>query len=276
MIHKEDNWKSHDGLNLFAQSWSPDDEIKKTVIIIHGIGEHSTRYDHWAERFVRNSYAVLTMDQRGCGKSEGKKGHIPNYESILKDTDLLVSKSKELFPNKPVVIYGHSMGGNIILNYCLRREEKPFAAIVSAPWIRLAMTPPKLLLFVGNTMKNILPGFTQRSKIPLSYISRDQQEVEKYKNDPLIHDKVSVMTGMSFLEAGEWSLENAEKYDTPLLLMHGSGDQITSHKATESFYKKAHDVASIKIWEGCYHELHHEFEREQVFQHVIDWLNKLK
>jgi len=275
MKHTEYNWKSNDGLNLFAQSWSPEKEIKNVILLVHGHGEHSTRYYHWAERFVNNNYAVLAFDLRGHGKSEGKRGHTPGYESFMKDIDLLIDKSEELFPGKEKILYGHSLGGNLVLNYGLRRESGLKAIIATSPWIRLVISPTNLQLALAKVMKNILPGLVQHSKLPAELISRDKTEVQKYVNDPLVHDKISVIEFLSVVESGEWALHHAEEFKKPLLLMHGSGDQVTSHKASEYFYQKARKVATIKIWEGCYHELHHESDREQAFQFIIDWLNNL-
>ena len=276
MTHKEYSLTSHDGLKLFAQSWSPDDEIKKIVMIIHGHGDHSTRYDHWAERFVKNGYAVVGIDLRGHGKSEGKKGYIPDYDSLLNDVELMINETEKLFPEKEKILYGQSMGGNLVINYCLKRESKIKAVIASSPWLKLAFEPTKLQLFLANLGKKLVPKLTQSTKLSPDDFSHDKYEVEKCNNDKLFHDKISSMLYLSIVEHGEIALEQADNFKIPLLLLHGSGDKVTSHKATESFYQKAQNVASIKIFEGCYHELHHEFEREQVFQHILDWLNKLK
>lgn len=276
MIHKEYYWKSHDGLNLFAQSWSSEDEIKNVLLLVHGHGEHCTRYDHWAERFVKNNYAVLTFDLRGHGKSEGKKGHTPDYEYLMKDIDLLLAEAEKLFPAAEKILYGHSFGGNLVLNYAIRRKPKIKAVVSTSPWLRLALTPTNFQLALANMMKKIFPGIIQSTKLPVKFISHDPQEVEKYINDPLIHDKISVKLFLSIVESGEWALSHAKELKLPVLLMHGSGDEITSHKATELFYQKDSDMATLKLWDGLYHELHHEKEREQVFQFTIDWLNNLK
>ncbi len=276
MIHKEYNWKSHDGLNLFGQSWQSESENKAVIMIIHGHGDHSTRFDHWAERFVNNGFSVVGIDLRGHGKSGGKKGYIPNYNSFLNDIELLINETEKLFPQKDKILYGHSIGGNLVINYCLKREPKIKAVIASSPWLRLVYKPTKLQLMIADIVKKILPKMTQNTKLPAEFMSRDQIEVEKYINDPLVHDKMSAILYLSVTEHGEIAIEQANEFKIPLLLMHGSGDQITSHKATENFYQKSRDVATLKIWDGLYHEMHHEKEREQVFQYVIDWLSNLK
>jgi len=275
MIHNEYSWQASDGIKLFAQSWSPEEEIKKVILIVHGHGDHSTRYDHWAERFVKNGYAVVGIDLRGHGKSGGKRGYISGYNNYLYDIELMINESVKLFSDKEFILYGQSMGGNLSVNYYIKKNPKVNAIIAASPWLRLVYLPTKFQLFLANVTKIILPKITQSTKLPVEDFSHDKYEIEKCKKDKLFHDKMSSILFLSVVEHGEIALAKADKINVPILLMHGSGDKITSHKATELFAEKIGDLATCKIWEGCYHELHHEFEREQIFESILNWINNL-
>ncbi len=269
--HKKYSWKSFDNLTYFAQSWECENP-KAIINLIHGIGEHSSRYDEWAGWFVENGYTVLSFDYRGHGRSEGKKGYIPNYESIMKDIDLILSKSDELFPNIPKILYGHSLGGNFTLNYLLRRKPDIKCAIVTSPWIKLAFDPPKAKIFVGKILRSLFPKLTQSSGLHTSDLTQNEGAVDKYKEDEFVHNRVSVQLFFSTYESGLWALENASKLNIPLLLMHGSADNITSHKASKEFSERSPKNTHFKSWDGYYHELHNEVENKKVFDYITTWL----
>lgn len=263
-----------DNLKLFGHSWQPDTEAPKaSVVLVHGMGEHIMRYDHWAEKFVNQGYAVTGLDHRGHGRSEGKRGHIPSYESLLQDADLLIKKSLEFFPDKPVILYGHSLGGNIVLNHALTRKNIS-RYIVTSPWLQLSFTPSSIKLILAKTMKRILPGLLQPSGLNVGHLSHDPEVVKAYENDPLVHDRISVRMFISAYTRGEWALANAGELDRSVLLMHGGNDKITSANASCRFAEKAGKYVELKIWEGMYHELHNEKIKDEVFGYIMKWLEK--
>ena len=263
-----------DNLKLSGHSWQPDTEAPKaSIVLVHGMGEHIMRYDHWAEKFVNRGYAVTGMDHRGHGRSEGKRGHIPSYESLLQDVDLLISKNLEFFPDKSVILYGHSLGGNIVLNHALTRKNI-FRYIVTSPWLRLSFKPPSIKLALAKVMKRILPGLLQSSGLNIGYISHDPEVIKAYEIDPLVHDRISVRMFLSVYIQGEWAIANAGKLDKPVLLMHGGDDKITSVDASFKFAERAGTNVKFKIWEGLYHELHNEKNKDEVFEYISDWLKK--
>lgn len=266
--------QTKDNLKLFGHSWQPDTEAPKaSVALVHGMGEHIMRYDHWAKKFVNRGYAVTGMDHRGHGRSEGKRGHIHSYESLLLDVDMLIKKSLEFFPDKPVILYGHSLGGNIVLNHALTRKNIS-CYIVTSPWLRLSFKPSSIKLALAKTMKRILPGLLQPSGLNVGHISHDPEVVKAYENDPLVHDRISVRMFIGAYTRGEWALANAGKLDRSVLLMHGGDDKITSADASHRFAEKAGKHVELKIWEEMYHELHNEKIKDEVFEYIIDWLKK--
>ena len=273
--HFEFNFQSKDGLEFYAQGWKPEQKPKAVICLVHGHGEHSGRYAELAERFNKLNMAFCGFDLRGHGKSEGKRGHSPSYPYFIDDYIRFQNEVKKSFPDTPIVLYGHSMGGSIALVMLLRHSVTVDAAIVTSPWIKLAMTPSAFKVGLAKTVRNILPGLVQKTGLDANHISQMPEEVKAYTSDPLVHDKISVATFICVYKAGIWILNNAKKLETPVLVMHGTGDKITSYNASQEFVKKAGELAHIKLWDGLYHETHHEKEREEVFNYAAGWLEKL-
>lgn len=272
---KQFSLKTSDGLRLSGFIHPSEMETKAVVAIVHGMGEHAMRYQHVADFFNQQGIAVISLDLRGHGTSEGKKGHTPDYEMLMNDLDLFLRYAEEQFPSQPLILYGHSMGGNLVLNYLIRKQKKLAAAIVTAPYLKLAFEPPAWKVSLGKLTSGILPSLTQPTGLETAAISRDPEVVRKYEADPLVHDKITSSFFVNVHFAGPYAIENAQKICIPLLLMHGLEDRLTSPKGTEAFGKNASDKCTIKLWPGLYHELHNEPEKEEVLQFELNWLKQI-
>jgi len=268
------SWKSKDDLKLFGIKYNVENP-EAIVCLVHGMGEHCERYHHLAKFFAGNNIATLMYDLRGHGKSEGNKGHTPSYAMLMYDIEkLLESKDKFFDQNIPTFLYGHSFGGNIVSNYVLAYHPKIAGSIITSSLFEVAFKAPKWKTTLGRIMNNIYGEYTDSSGLNAAHISRIESEVEKYKADPLIHDKVSARMFVEFTDAGNWALENAQKLKTPMLVMHGDADKITAFKASETFANNAGNLAHFKSWEGGYHELQNDLGQEQVFNYTLAWMNE--
>lgn len=269
------SWKTSDGINIYGKKWETQMPTKAVICIMHGMGEHINRYEHVAEMFTTNGYAVIGCDQRGHGKSEGKRGHFPDFDTFLNDVDALLRAASEHFPDAKKIPYGHSMGGNLVANYLLRRQPKITGAILSAPYFQLAFQPSPVKLKIGRLLKDIFPALSMSSGLDSSSISRDVEEVKKYNEDPLVHDKISAKMGIELIETGQWAIDNANKLSIPTLVYHGTADRLTSHHGSELFAEKTEKLVTFVSFEGFYHETHNEPEKAEVFKMLILWLNAL-
>jgi alpha-beta hydrolase superfamily lysophospholipase len=277
MKHTEFSWKNPAKVKIYAQGWWPNaarhKQPKGIILLIHGLGEHSSRYEHVAEFFTHHGFAILTCDRSGHGKSGGKRGHIAKYKYVFDDIQKLHSEASRRYSSSPVFLYGHSMGGGIVLDYILQQKRTVLkGAIVTAPLLEPAFKPPAFLLMIGKMIRPIYPKFTQDNQLDANLISRDKLVVEAYQKDPLNHSKVTSETAIGMLESGQKSLENVAKINLPLLLVHGSEDGITSCAATQRFAEKATGDVSLKIWDGGYHELHNEPDKLEVLEHIYQWI----
>lgn len=266
-------WKSFDGLTMYSKGWAPKKEPKAVICLVHGLGEHIGRYEHVGVAFSSAGYALLGFDLRGHGKSGGPRGHTPSYDALMDDIATFISLAKERYPGKPCFLYGHSLGGNLVLNYVLRRKPELQGIIATGPWLKVAFEPPAIKVMLGRFMDKVGPGFSQPSELDASALSRDAQVVKAYINDPLVHDKISARLFVSAYEAGLYAFDHAAEFPLPLLLMHGTADRITSTEATRQFGAAVPKSVTTRMWEGCFHEIHNEPEQAEVLKTMVSWLD---
>ena len=272
MKTREWGWESMDGLEMFAQSWEPDEAPRAVVCLVHGLGEYSGRYAHVGRAFVEAGFILTGFDVRGHGKSGGPRGHTPSYDALMDDIDVFVHLVAGRYPGLPRFLYGHSMGGNFVINFALRCRPEVVGVIATGPWLKLAFQPASSKVTLGKIMNNILPGFSQASGLDTRALSHDPEIVKAYENDSLVHDKISARMFLNVFESGLWALDHAAEFPLPLLLMHGGADSITSPDASRQFAASAGDKVTLRIWDGLYHEIHNEPEQDEVFAVMVDWM----
>ena len=274
MKHNDFTFKTFDELQLFGQSWQPEGQPRAVVCLVHGMGEHSGRYAQVADALTQAGYVLFTFDIRGHGKSSGPRGHTPSYEALMKDISSLLEVTNQQFPQLSFFLYGHSLGGNLVLNYILRRQPQFKGVIVTAPWLRLAFEPPAFKIILGKITNQLFPAFSQKNGLDTKVLSHDAEVVHDYENNPLVHDHISARMFIGIYQSGKWALEHASEFSLPLLLMHGGDDKIISVEASREFADKINENCTFKIWDGFYHEIHNEPEKEKVFKFMVDWLDK--
>jgi acylglycerol lipase len=269
-IHKTFTITTNDGLSLFGQSWEPADSIVGVVCLFHGHGEHIGRYATFAAAMNDAGFAVMGFDLRGHGKSGGLRGHVPGYEQMMDDCSLILTETMRHYPKKVVFLYGHSMGGNLVINYALRRKPQIAGVIASSPQLRTSFPVPAWKLFVGRMLYNIWPTLTLSDGIDRNALCRSPQVLSSLKTDPLIHDRVTARY-LCIMDAGEWAIKHASELTNEMLVMHGDSDRVTSADASRQFAVKT-SHCSLKIWPGYYHKLYEEPGKEDVFKYTIAWM----
>lgn len=274
MEHFETGWKAYDGLDIFAQGWEPDARTPKAVIcLVHGLGEHSSRYTHVAEAFTKEGFALFTYDLRGHGRSGGIRGHISSIEDFMKDIDLLLEQASKRYPNLPIILYGHSLGGIQVLHYGLIRKPNVKGIISTSPGLRTALESQTIKVAMAKILGSLMPSVTVASGLDSKTISHDEKVVQVYNDDPLNHDKISLGFGKIMLGVTAWTLAHASEFPVPLLLMHGKGDKLTFASGSSEFAAALKDKCTLVLWDDAYHELHNEPEKEQVFKTMTLWMD---
>lgn len=252
-----------------------DRPVRAGVVVVHGLGEHADRYRELATRIAELQIATLAFDQQGHGDSPGKRGSPRSYDSMLRDIAHAVDTLSKVTPEVPTVLLGHSMGGNLAANYALRWEHKLKGLILSAPML-LPKNPPKRdQIFAAWLTGKILPFIRISSPVNPRQLTHDEKEVEKAKNDDRMHAKISLRLGTQLLSKGRYTLDHARELTMPVLVLHGDEDHTTDTAASHAFSLKVGDTSTYLNFEGMYHDLLHELEREKVFKAIDDWLEKL-
>lgn len=273
----ESGWQNEEHIQFHSEGWEPDKKAKAVVALVHGLGEHTDRYAPVGKAFTAAGYALVGFDLRGHGRSGGPRGHTPSYEALMNDIADFLRQLRIRYPKLPFFLYGHSLGGNLVLNFALRRRPKLQGVVVTAPWLRVAFEPPAWRITLARTMNVIAPGFAQRSGLDTAALSHEAAIVKAYDNDPLVHDRISARLFVDAYESGLWALDHAADFPLPLLLMHGTADRVTSAPASHEFARRAGKRAKWQAWDGWYHEIHNEPRKARVFQMMTTWMDgKLK
>ncbi len=258
--------------SIYFQDWHPDETPRAVIALVHGLGEHSGRYQHWGEMFNQENIGLISFDLSGHGRSTGKRGHT-SYDEANKDISLLLDEARSRYPDTPIFLYGHSLGGALVSYYILCHRPNIFGAIITSPGLTIGTPQPPIKIMIAKIVNALSLTLCLPSGLDQSNLSRDPDVVKNYANDPLVHDLVSTRLGMDLLTKGEWLLENADEFHLPLLLMQGTDDHLVSVEATRTFSERVpQDNITYKEWTGFYHELHNEPEKLIVFDYVHEWI----
>ncbi len=274
MKHFETNWKTQDGVNIFAEGWEPTViQPKGVVCLVHGLGEHTSRYAHVAEAFGKDGLILFGADLRGHGRSGGPRGHISSIEDFMQGIDLLLEQAHTRYPNLPIILYGHSLGGILVLHYSLLHKPAIKGVIATSSGLHTALENQKVKIALAKVLGSIAPKTLIASGLDAKSISRDEKVVQTYLNDPLVHDKISFGFGRVMLDVTGWTLAHAGEFPLPLLLMHGKADAIAFPSSSAEFAAPLKERCTLVLWDGAYHELHNEPEKNEVFKTMTLWMD---
>ncbi|MEL7062475.1 MAG: lysophospholipase [Bacteroidota bacterium] len=262
-----------DGAVHHLKIWASED-ARAGILIIHGHGEHSGRYGHLASAFNEAGIESWAMDLYGHGQTEGKRGHVPRYDLFWDSIDATLSSMREKLGDKPLFLFGHSMGGNIVASYTMKRQPKLQGILLSGAYFRLAFTPTTSQLLLARVGKLLMPSLTQPSKLDVKGLSRDAEEVKMYVADPLIHEMISPALFSGITENGDYILNNAKDWKHPVIIAHGSDDPVTSFEASKDLFDGIPEGVD-KTWKpmpGSVHEMHNDLDREEIIHTYRDWM----
>ena len=270
--YEESKLTASDGLVLYTQSWCAA-QPKATIVLIHGISEHSTRYRHVGEYWAAHGYTVHTMDLRGHGRSPGKRILVRQIEEHSHDVGTLLTWARQQAPTLPLFLFGHSMGGLIVTYYTLTQSPDLAGVILSGPALKLNGASP-LLVAIGRIIAKVYPTFPM-STIDTTGISRDAAVVLANKADPLIyHDGVPAATALAMVKAVAYVQTHWSAFHWPLLILQGTADRIVNPEGSQQFYAQAGSTdKTLKLYDGFYHEVLNEPEKEQVMADIVAWLD---
>lgn len=265
---------SHDGLNLFAQHWLAE-QPRAVVAVIHGLGEHSTRYAHVAAHLNANGYAVSAFDLRGHGQSGGQpRAYTPSFEHYRRDVDVWLARVRADFPTLPVFLMGHSMGAAIAVTYVLTRPTALAGLIASSGALQPGKDVSPLLIAVGKVLARLAPTLPTLNIEP-RWLTRDPAMLERALADPLNHyGGTPARTGAELLAAMQLIRDRAHELTLPLWVFHGTADTLTDPAGSERLHTRAGSAdKTLTLYPGSYHETLNDLDRAQVLRDLTTWLN---
>lgn len=272
MAHNETVHIASDGAEIFWQEWLPESDPRAVMILVHGLGEHSTRYAHLAEKFTDQGIAVFTLDNRGHGKTPGTRG-VMNFDKVVTDIGERLEEVGERYPDAPVIVFGHSLGGLLTMTYTVHNKPAIAAQIASAPALDSELREQRLKFALANLLGGVVPDIVLPTGLDSSGVSRDPKVVAAYEADPLVHDKGSTgLAKATFAAMDEMMAQTS--FPVPLLIVHGTGDRLTVPAASKIFVNQVTGDVTLIEYEGMYHEPHNEPEQDEVFADIMEWLDQ--
>jgi alpha-beta hydrolase superfamily lysophospholipase len=275
MDHTTGTFTGLKNLEIFYQRWYPEADPRAVLVVVHGLAEHSGRYQHVAEYFVERGYAVYALDHRGHGRSEGERAHVDRFGELVADLRTFVDLMRQREPERGIFMIGHSMGGTIATLFAEEHGDVLRGLILSGAFMRPSGGVSPALVLVSKLLSAVAPklGVTP---LEASSVSRDPQVVARYDADPLNYrGRVRARMGTELLQAGTAALADLPKITLPILIMHGGADQLADPEGSRLIYEGVSSIdRTLKIYDGLYHEIFNEPEKQRVLADVAGWLEK--
>jgi alpha-beta hydrolase superfamily lysophospholipase len=248
--------------------------VKAVLVISHGIGEHGGRYAHIADYFTKRNLAVWVSDHRGHGKSDGKRGHVDNFDDYLADLGKMIRIAKDHSPNVKTFLLGLSLGALIAVLYAEKHPGDLDGLIASAPALREKMKIPPVKVFLGKALSSIMPTLAMGTGLDPNLLSHDKDVVKKYVEDPLVHKVATARWFTEYRRAQEETMRLTSEFTLPCLIIQAGADGIIDPTVATELYKRIKGPdKTLKVYDGFYHESLNEIGKESVFADIDNWLS---
>jgi len=273
MKHQEGFFKGVRGANIYFQSWLPESEPKGVLLIVHGLAEHSGRYMNIVHHFVPLGYAVYGIDHLGHGKSEGRRVHVDRFEDYTITLKGYFDMIGGWQPDKPVFLFGHSMGGLISAVYLLDHQTELAGAVLSGAVVKVPNNITPAFLVVGKMLSVLVPRVGLLG-LEADGVCRDPAVVQAYLRDPLVYKgKTTARLAAEMIKAMQRLKAEATRITLPVLMLQGSADRIVDPAGTKILYDAVSSGdKEIRIYDGFYHEVFNEPEHDKVLCDIEIWL----
>lgn len=263
------------GLRLFHRHW-PALKPKAICLIVHGLAEHSGRYDGLAQILVERHLSVWAVDHIGHGRSDGRRGDCCGLETFVEGLKTLADCARMQAPNLPQIVIGHSLGGLVALTYAVQFPNRLKAVAVSSPALKLAVEPGFLKRAFVTAMAYLIPTFPIPNGVRPNDLSHDPTVVEAYQNDPLIFRTLTARCALALDRAINRVWKLANRLVVPCLILQAGKDRICDPSAAERF---AHLIQNAPVtfrrYDRAYHELFNETDRNRVIFDLCTWIERI-
>ena len=265
--------RSADGAKLAFRSW-PEPAAKLTFAVVHGLGEHSGRYERFARGMARFQMATCAVDLRGHGNSAGQRGHVDSWAQWVDDAAAFVA-FVENQTNGEVVPLGHSFGGTVMLSTA--RSGKLGRAkrfVVSSPALKLHVEVPAWKSAGARLLSAIAPKVAMDNEVDAGTVSRIPEVVSAYRDDPLVHGKISSRLFEEWRRAAAENIAHADEIKLPFLILAGTADRLIDPAGSRELHEKTASLSELRMLEGRYHEPFNDLGSDEVFAGIAEWLRR--
>ncbi len=264
--------ESSSNTRLFWRSW-PVESPKGAVLLVHGFAEHSGRHGNDAEAMNEAGFAVLGVDLRGHGSSEGVRGFIERFDDYVDDVEVALSHLGDTNPDTRLYLVGHSMGGLVAMNHAARHPEGLAGLVISSPFFGIAMPVPGWKRATAKMLSRLMPKMALPSGLEAKDLSHDPAVVAAYEKDPLVFRDANARWFIEILAAHERAPGVASQMSVPLFLQAGGEDRIVDLKATRAvFAAYGGEDKTLQVYDGLFHEIYNEVERAAPLNDLVEWL----
>lgn len=266
---------------LHGRLWIGDRDPAGVVIMIHGLGDHGGRYETLAEHLLASGWSLFAFDLPGHGLSPGGRGRVHSFTGLLADIAAARRTVRERFSSLPQVLLGHSMGGNLALNYALRRDARQSdadelaALVLCAPMLLPPTPPPRPQILAAWLTGHLLPWLRVNAPVDVGALTSDPVHARAIGSDPLMHSRITIYLATQLLSQGRWVLDHARDIETPMLIMYGDLDELIDRSACDHLQMRSGSPANLVRWPGGRHDLFHDQDARQVMGSLSQWLRRL-
>lgn len=262
-----DHGTTRDGLIQLRRRWQPSGEPRAAVLLLHGIAEHSGRYEAVGGQLADAGFDVVAIDHRGYGRTGGRRGHVDQWPQFLDDVEDQLTEIGLL--GLPTVMIGHSMGGLIAASYCVDDRPLPDLLVLSGPALGAEIS--RSIRFAAPILARLFPYMEIKEDGDPSLLSTDPRVGEEFYADPLRVPYPTASLGRALLEAIDSTRRRIDRLSTPTLVMHGGDDRLVPTEASEIF-EGLPEVKRI-VYPGLRHEIFNEPTGRAVVADAIAWID---
>ncbi len=275
----EDYFEAASGRKLFFRSWQPSDP-SRVMVLVHGFGEHSGRYEDTASWFAHQGFAVYAHDQLGHGRSPGKRGHVDQFDDLLDDVECLTKLANRTHPDRLRVLVGHSMGGLIVTALACERQLDVDLVAASGPALVLSPDISRVKLWLASILQRFIPRLAMSAGLDPNALSTDQAVVREYVADPLVHSQITASLAAGMTNAVRRLQGAAANLRLPMLILHGEADPICEVAGSRAFHASSlpdsRSRTELLTYPGLLHEIFNEPDRVRVYSDLLSWIRRME
>ena len=266
--------QSPDGTRLVYRAW-PLAGAPITFAVVHGLGEHSGRYERFARGMARHGMATYAMDLRGHGESGGPRGHTDSWSKLVDDAATFVALVEQQVAHGEVVPLGHSFGGVVMLS-TVRARKLPKAGrfVLSSPALKLKVSVPAWKAALGRAAAAVAQSFALDNDVDAATVSRIPEVVAAYRTDPFVHSRISAGLYAEWMRAARENLERAGEIEIPFLILAGTADRLIDPAGSAELHHRSAERSELRLLEGRFHEPFNDLGSDEVFDLIAEWLRR--